>query len=145
MWWERFARLGRRRRWVCRGQLPDRNLETGLGGTPGPAETDRPEDGRTEGRTRAESATAGRLPPASWGGQAEDGGAAPAQGGARQASPEAVRSRQHRIGDGEIVQDGFVRPLARLVRRQALTWIRWRPKARRASGKAQMVEDLPHD
>ncbi len=41
-----------------------RKLENGLGRTPRPEETDRPGDGRTEGRTREEPEAAGTLVPA---------------------------------------------------------------------------------
>jgi hypothetical protein len=38
---------------------PDRKLETALGGTPGPEETDRPRDGRTGARKSAKQCRAG--------------------------------------------------------------------------------------
>jgi hypothetical protein len=50
----------------------------------------------------------------------ENGGAEPARGGAGRASPGAFRSRHHRIGDGEVIEAGFVGPVVEVVIRQAI-------------------------
>ena len=59
---------------VWAGKARRRKLENAPGWTPGPEETDRPGGGRTEGRNCEEPETAGTLPPAGWGCQAEEGG-----------------------------------------------------------------------
>lgn len=46
----------------------------------------------------------------------------------------------HRIGDRQVIQEGFVGPLARLVSRWALGPIGGRPEAGRDGGEAQKIE-----
>ncbi len=70
-------------------------------------------------------------------------GAALARGGAGQASPGAFRSRHHRIGDGEVIEAGFVGPVAGGVIRVTPGGIGGRPEAEGYGGEPQMVQDLP--
>ena len=87
------------------------------------------------------------LPPAGEGCQGEfkrsTGSAEAAWGGAGRASAGAFRSRHHRIGDGEVIEAGFIRPLAGVVSRRALGRIGRRPEAGWGGGEAQMGKDLP--
>ena len=50
---------------------------------------------------------------------------------------------KHRIGDGEVIKDRFVRPRVGVVRRLTPGEVGRRPEAGRDGGQAQVVEDLP--
>ena len=58
---------------------------------------------------------------------------------------EAPRPPLHdqRIGDGKVVKERFIGPLAGRVSRQAIGRIRWRSEAGRCGGAPEMIEDLP--
>jgi hypothetical protein len=65
-----------------------------------------------------------KLLPAGWERQAESqpesASAKPAGGRAGQASPGAFRSRHRKIGEGEVVKERFIGPLAGVVSRQVI-------------------------
>ena len=48
-----------------------------------------------------------------------------------------------RIGDGDVVEERFVRPLAGPLSRPAIRLVGWRSEAGRRAGETQVVEDLP--
>ncbi len=66
-------------------------------------------------------------------------------GRARSTRPRACRLRHHRIGEREVVKDGFIRPLTRRVRRQAPGQLGRRPEFRGDGGEPQMLQDLSND
>ena len=47
------------------------------------------------------------------------------------------------IGDGKVVKERFVGPLAGRVGRQAIGRVGWRAEAWRYGGESEMIEDLP--
>lgn len=51
----------------------------------------------------------------------------------------------HRIGDRQVIQEGFVGPLARLVSHGGIGQVRRRAEAGRCGRVAEMIEDLPDD
>jgi len=60
--------------------------------------------------------------------------------GLGQTDPCALHSRHHRIGDGEVIEAGFVGPVAEVVIRQAIGGIRGGPEAGGYGGESQMVQ-----
>ncbi len=75
-----------------------RKLENGLGSTPGPEETDRPGDGRTEGRNREEPERVGTLAPTGGGSQAGSGSIG--AGGSLGAANQRLGAGYPSIGSG---------------------------------------------
>ena len=113
-------------------------LETGRGPTwSGSGAGDRG-DGRARDKNqgRGKPTAGGTLPAAAGCVKWNFAGSEPARGGAGQTSPIAFRSRNRRIGDREVVKARFVRPVARLVTRQAVGLVGRCSEARRSGGKA---------
>jgi hypothetical protein len=52
---------------------------------------------------------------------------------------------EHWIADGEVIEEGFVGPLARLVGRGGIGRVSRRGEAGRCGREAEMIEDLPDD
>jgi hypothetical protein len=63
----------------------------------------------------------------------------------RRTRPPTLSLRHHRIGGREVVEEGFVGPLAGLVSRQSIGRVGWRSEAGRCGGEPQVLEDLPDD
>ena len=49
------------------------------------------------------------------------------------------------IREEEVVKEGFVGPLARLLSGQGIWWVGWRAELASCGGEAQVIEDLPDD
>ncbi len=95
-----YVHLNARARLVNESQplTGHRKLENGLGSTPGPEETDRPGDGRTEGRNREEPERVGTLAPTGGGSQAGSGSIG--AGGSLGAANQRLGAGYPSIGSG---------------------------------------------